>query len=136
MVTLGTENKWKGTGENRTYTRVEDKMVYIPVLETIQTLLEDETVISEVCKCTCIHAFIGGKTLYALFRYRVNAQAPMVCWSTIVMARCIRNTLFTSTTRMQSNSTSTMMMLKCVIQSGRSERYTNLVMCSILVNTL
>ena len=72
-VVLGIESKWKGIGENRKYTRIEEKMVYIPVLETLQTLLEDETIMSEVL-CTSI---IIRESVDSLCRD--GTDTPIVC---------------------------------------------------------
>ncbi len=45
---LGTERQWNGVGEKRRYETVEEKMMYIPVLETLGTLLGDEMIMAEV----------------------------------------------------------------------------------------
>ncbi len=47
-VLLGTKKQWKGTGKKRGYTEVRDEMVYIPILETIQSLLKDPNVLKLV----------------------------------------------------------------------------------------
>ena len=38
---LGTEKQWKGSGQKRAYVEVQDEMVYVPILDTLQSLLED-----------------------------------------------------------------------------------------------
>lgn len=42
------EKKWKGTGTKRSYTDIREEMMYIPILKTIQTLLEDPEVAKQV----------------------------------------------------------------------------------------
>ena len=52
---LGTKKQWKGTGKKRAYIEVRDEMVYIPILETIQSLLKDLNVLKLVCAiCSCV----------------------------------------------------------------------------------
>lgn len=47
-ISLGTHMKWKGVGENRSCKRVEEKMLYIPILDTLKQMLEDREVMAEV----------------------------------------------------------------------------------------
>lgn len=47
-VVLGTRQKPSKSGNSREMREVADSMVYIPVLETLQLLLENENVIAEV----------------------------------------------------------------------------------------
>ncbi len=45
---LGTERQWNGVGEERRYKTVKETMMYIPVLETLGTLLGDDMIMAEV----------------------------------------------------------------------------------------
>ena len=46
---LGERHVWKGSGIKRRCITKEDNVFYIPVLETLQSLLNNETVLLEVC---------------------------------------------------------------------------------------
>ena len=48
-IKLGTDRKWKGHGKKRKYQEVDETMMYIPLQKTIQTMLEDKTILNEVC---------------------------------------------------------------------------------------
>ena len=52
-VLLGTERQWIGSGEKRSYVEVRDEMIYVPILETIQSLLNNGNVSKQVCTCDC-----------------------------------------------------------------------------------
>ena len=39
---------WKGTGSKRRCKSIRDEVMYVPVLETLQNMLKNQTVISEV----------------------------------------------------------------------------------------
>ena len=52
-VVLGTRRKAKGLGAKRQLVEVEDSFMYVPILETIQTLLNNQTVLEEV-RCVYI----------------------------------------------------------------------------------
>ena len=43
-ILLGLEKQWIGSGAKRTYTEVREEMMYIPILETIPTLLNNPEV--------------------------------------------------------------------------------------------
>lgn len=47
-VVLGEQRVWKGHGRKRRCITKEDEVVYIPVLDTLTTLLSSDTVFSEV----------------------------------------------------------------------------------------
>ena len=49
-VVLGTRRKAKGLGTKRRLVEVEEGFVYVPILETLQTLLNIDTVLTEVCQ--------------------------------------------------------------------------------------
>ena len=49
-VVLGTRRKAKGLGTKRQLVEVEEGFVYVPILETLQTLLNNDTVLTEVCQ--------------------------------------------------------------------------------------
>ena len=66
-VVLGTHRKWKGSGENRRYKTVEDKMIYIPLLETLRSLLENDTVMSEVRKLEFSQLFSKVSVMYIVY---------------------------------------------------------------------
>ena len=52
QIVLGTCRKAKGLGTKRRLVEEEESFMYIPLLETLQTLLKDDTVLTEV-KYTC-----------------------------------------------------------------------------------
>lgn len=52
---LGSENKWRGYGVNRAYKSVNETMMYVPLLHTLQTLLEDRVIFNEVIHC--VHTY-------------------------------------------------------------------------------
>ena len=47
-VILGERRVWKGHGSKRQCVTVEDDMMYIPILETLNVLLNSDAVFSEV----------------------------------------------------------------------------------------
>ena len=47
-VVLGTTRKYKGFGPKRGIIEKDECFVYVPVLKTLQTLLKNESVLSEV----------------------------------------------------------------------------------------
>ena len=52
---LGQRRVWKGTGTKRRCVSKEDHMMYVPILETLQSLLRNKIVVSEVCMHACVH---------------------------------------------------------------------------------
>ena len=52
-VVLGTRRKAKGLGAKCQLVEVEDSFMYVPILETLQTLLNNQTVLEEV-RFVCI----------------------------------------------------------------------------------
>ena len=51
MIVLGTIRKAKGYGCKRKMMEIEEVMVYVPLLDTLQKLLENDKVGAEVCTC-------------------------------------------------------------------------------------
>ena len=47
-VVLGTNRRAKGSGAKRCLVEEEESFMYVPMLETLQTLLNDETILAEV----------------------------------------------------------------------------------------
>ena len=45
---LGTERKMRGSGQKRTCVEVRDEMKYIPLLSTIERLLQSQSLVEEV----------------------------------------------------------------------------------------
>lgn len=45
---LGERRVWKGRGSKRRCVTKDDKMMYIPVIDTLQKLLQCDTIFSEV----------------------------------------------------------------------------------------
>lgn len=45
---LGTDRRAKGLGAKRRLVEEEESFMYVPVLETLQALLSDETILAEV----------------------------------------------------------------------------------------
>ena len=52
-VKLGTVRKAKGSGAKRRIVDVEEGLVYIPILATLNVLLNNESIASEVNKHAC-----------------------------------------------------------------------------------
>ena len=49
-ITLGTKMKAQGAGSKRRIVEKEEVFVYIPILQTLQALLTNDTVLTEVRK--------------------------------------------------------------------------------------
>ena len=47
-IVLGTDQRAKGLGAERRLIEEEESLMYVPVLETLQALLNDETILAEV----------------------------------------------------------------------------------------
>jgi hypothetical protein len=47
-IVLGSINKWAGHGSKRKYKSLDETMMYVPILKTIETLLEDVVISTEV----------------------------------------------------------------------------------------
>ncbi len=45
---LGLEKQWKGSGAKRSYSEVRHEIMYIPILRTIQDLLDDPNIHKQV----------------------------------------------------------------------------------------
>lgn len=63
-VSLGTRRVWKGNGSKRRYVEKEDEMVYIPLLESLKSLLQNKQVLSEVCVTLCTFTSVCYAYLY------------------------------------------------------------------------
>lgn len=48
-IVLGERHVWKGVGSKRRYKLKTDMAIYIPVLLTLECLLNNEAILSEVC---------------------------------------------------------------------------------------
>ena len=48
-VKLGTKRKAKGLGQKRRIIEKEESFVYIPLLQSLQALLQNDMVLAEVC---------------------------------------------------------------------------------------
>ena len=48
-MVLGEYRAWKGWGAKRKCVTEQDCLMYIPILETIQSLLNNSALLSEVC---------------------------------------------------------------------------------------
>ena len=48
-IILGTRRIYRGHGRKRRLVKVTDTLVYVPLLQTIETLLKDEGIYTEVC---------------------------------------------------------------------------------------
>lgn len=57
---LGTEREPRGVGNKRRVTEVEETMVYVPILQTLEVLLKNDCVAHEVpcikCSPDYVHA--------------------------------------------------------------------------------
>ncbi len=49
-VLLGTQKRWSGSGAKRAYTEVRNEMMYVPILSTIQSLLNEDDFAKQVLK--------------------------------------------------------------------------------------
>ena len=47
-VKLGEQRVWKGTGSKRRCVLEEDTFMYIPLLNTLETLLQNDSILAEV----------------------------------------------------------------------------------------
>ena len=47
-MVLGSKRVWKGVGEKRTYKTVNETLMYVPLLKTLSSMLDDETIMAEV----------------------------------------------------------------------------------------
>ena len=52
-VKLGEQRVWKGTGSKRRCVLEEDTFMYIPVLNTLETLLQNDSILAEVHVLVC-----------------------------------------------------------------------------------
>ena len=48
-IKLGSHRKWKGHGRKRKYQEIDESMMYIPLQPTLLSMLEDNTMLKEVC---------------------------------------------------------------------------------------
>ena len=48
-VHLGERHVWKGSGDKRRCVTKADHFMYVPVLKTLESLLKNDAVLSEVC---------------------------------------------------------------------------------------
>ena len=83
-ITLGTEVVHKGIGAKRRRVEEKEKMVYIPLLDTLEAVLQNKNVVSEVhvqcvstyvyvqcmCMCACLHQHV----LLYVYMYMVHVQ--------------------------------------------------------------
>lgn len=47
-VVLGTTREYKGTGAKRRCVEKEEIMMYVPILKTLDVILQNETILAEV----------------------------------------------------------------------------------------
>jgi len=70
---MGTRRIYRGRGRKRRLKEVTDTMVYVPLLKTLQILLQDEGIYTEVCmkhKCKySIYIYISG-IIIVLYTFR------------------------------------------------------------------
>lgn len=45
---LGEKHTWKGTGRKRKCIKAQDTMMYVPLLDTIQILLKNKAIVTQV----------------------------------------------------------------------------------------
>ncbi len=107
-IVLGTERKPKGYGRKRRTIDVEETMVYVPILETLQRLLQNETVVSEVCEhtvpvCACYHVYLISRSKEAT-KVRI-----LTFLETSVMVKRSNATHCSQSVRIHSRFSSTMM---------------------------
>ena len=58
VIKLGSYRKWTGHGKKRQYKEIDETMMYIPLHQTLQTMLEDQTILKEVHLCMLTYTFI------------------------------------------------------------------------------
>lgn len=51
-ICLGEVRKRRGTGRKSRIVTVQETMIYVPILKTLEVLLNNETVLTEVCCCS------------------------------------------------------------------------------------
>ena len=56
-ISLGERNVWKGRGSSRKLVVKKDEMYYVPLLKTLESLLQNETIIAEVCWCEVFNVY-------------------------------------------------------------------------------
>ena len=47
-ILLGTVQKWKGDGPNRKYETIKETMIYVPLLSSLEALLNDNLILTLV----------------------------------------------------------------------------------------
>ena len=109
----------KGSGSKRSCVMRDDEMFYIPILDTLQSLLQCDTIFAEVniitCKCTCVYNYIGSHLCY-VHAYRLKVDIPVVLTLvTSVMEKYFTLTHFFQCIPQHSRSSFTLMILKCAI---------------------
>lgn len=74
-VCLGERREWKGSGAKRRIVLKKDEMMYVPILHTLQSLLNHDSVYSEVSKVK----------LYILINvdYIINFVSIDKAWSSV-----------------------------------------------------
>ena len=80
--------KWKGSGDKRKYTEIKNEMMYIPILETIQSLLSDEEVLKQVSTANCTRIKTGLQLYTCMFYTNrlmgVTSQLTVSCEITVM----------------------------------------------------
>ena len=56
-IKLGSRRKWTGHGKRRKYKEIDETMMYIPLHQTLKTMLEDKTILKEVRPCQLNYLF-------------------------------------------------------------------------------
>ena len=120
---------FKGTGLKRRCMLVEDTMMYVPILETLQVLLQNEAILSEVC--IQIPYFKQSKHLPEFCRLKSVTSPKLPTLRTFVMVRCANHIHSFQSTLMLSNSSSITMTWRCAIHLVLKLKSTSLVCCPL-----
>ena len=66
---------WKGRGSTRKLVTKKDEMYYVPLLKTLERLLQNEAIVAEVCWC---HVIRKSSIMYTtLSRLSVDTRPMM-----------------------------------------------------------
>lgn len=53
------ERQWKGAGSKRSFVEMQEEMMYIPILDTIQSLLNQKQFATEVCMISNVYDMLS-----------------------------------------------------------------------------
>jgi len=83
-VILGERNVWTGSGAKRRLITKEDNVFYIPILKTLQVLLNNETLLSEVIFLCCVYNCLINR----VYLTTVNMHVLSKIWLNLKVSLC------------------------------------------------